>query len=99
AEAAKPAAPLPPSRIKLHAAEDVEVRIMDEKGRVLAERMIHKGEAFFVPDQKNYTLSTSDAGALKVQIDGREMPPLGEEGEPMHNIPLNSADLLEVLAE
>jgi cytoskeleton protein RodZ len=88
-----------PSRIKLHAAADVEVRIMDEKGRVLAERMIHKGEAFFVPDQKNYTMTTSDAGALKVQVDGREMPALGETGEAMHNIPLNSADLLEVLAE
>jgi cytoskeleton protein RodZ len=88
-----------PSRIKLHAAEDVEVRIMDDKGRVLAERVIHKGEAFFVPDQKDYTLTTSDAGALRVQVDGRDMPALGEPGEAMHNIPLNSSDLLEVLAE
>jgi hypothetical protein len=88
-----------PSRIKLSAAEDVEVRIMDEKGRILAERMIHRGEAFFVPDQKNYTMTTSDAGALKVQVDGRDMPALGDPGEAMHNIPLNSKDLLEVLEE
>ncbi len=89
----------PPSRIKLRAAEDTEVRIVDRLGRVLAERVIHRGEAFYVPDNRHYSLATSDAGALRVQVDGRALPPLGEAGEPMHNIPLAPAQLLQAMGE
>jgi cytoskeleton protein RodZ len=90
----KPAKVAPPSRIKLRAVSDAEVRIVDAEGRVLAERMIHRGEAFYVPDQKRYTLATNDAGALRVQVDGHEIPPLGAPGEPMHNIPLTPGELV-----
>jgi cytoskeleton protein RodZ len=108
-EAAKPdvAAPVdikpvkvkPPSRIKLRATADTEVRITDGTGRVLAARMIKKGESFYVPDRQHYSLATSNAGALRLSVDGREMAPLGDSGEAMHNIPLDAGDLLQVLAQ
>ncbi|HVY12964.1 MAG TPA: RodZ domain-containing protein, partial [Alphaproteobacteria bacterium] len=101
----KPVAPPPvkavkaPSRIKLHAVSDTTVRIQDSQGHVLAERMIHRGEAFFVPDNHHYTLATTNAGALRLQVDGRSLPPLGALGEPMHNIPLDAGNLLKVVGE
>lgn len=91
------AAPPAPSRIKLRAVGDATVQIFDAFGKLIAERTIAKGEAFFVPDKAGYTLATSNAGALHVQIDGREMATLGENEEAMHNIPLNAEILQKYL--
>ncbi|MBI3420343.1 MAG: DUF4115 domain-containing protein [Proteobacteria bacterium] len=87
----------PPSRIKIRASDDTEVSILDSQGRVLTERIIHKGEAYFVPDHRHYTLSTTNAGAIRLQVDGHDMAPLGGAGEAMHNIPLDPDDLLQAL--
>jgi cytoskeleton protein RodZ len=95
APAPKPAAPV--SRIRLEAAGDTDVQIFDGDGALIAERMIHEGEAFYVPDHAGYTLATSNAGALKIQVDGHAMPALGKADEAMHNIPLNPAQLLKYL--
>ncbi|MDX1922013.1 MAG: helix-turn-helix domain-containing protein [Alphaproteobacteria bacterium] len=87
----------PPSRIKLKAVEETTVQIFDASGRMVAERVINKGEAFYVPDKAGLTLATTNAGALHMQIDGREMQPLGDPDEAMHNIPLNPDSLLKYL--
>lgn len=87
----------PPSRIKLKAVEETTVQIFDATGRMVAERVINKGEAFYVPDKAGLTLATTNAGALHMQIDGREMQPLGDPDEAMHNIPLNPDSLLKYL--
>lgn len=98
ASAAAPAQAVPsPSRIKLKAKSETMVRIFDAKGKLLAERVIKAGEAFYVPDHAGYTLATSNAAATVLQIDGHDMPPLGEADEAMHNIPLNPSELLEYL--
>jgi cytoskeleton protein RodZ len=64
---------------------------------MIAERVINKGEAFYVPDKAGLTLATTNAGALHMQIDGKEMQPLGDPDEAMHNIPLNPDSLLKYL--
>ncbi len=86
-----------PSRIKLKAVDETTVQIFDSTGRMIAERVINKGEAFYVPDKAGLTLATTNAGALHMQIDGREMQPLGDPDEAMHNIPLNADSLLKYL--
>lgn len=97
ASPAKAEAVKPPSRIKVQAIQNTHVRIYDGKGRLLAERSLNTGEAFYVPDDRGYTLATDNAGMLKLQIDGRDMPPLGKADEAMHNIPLNPDELLQYL--
>lgn len=87
----------PPSRIKLKAVQETTVQIFDSTGRMVAERVINKGEAFYVPDKAGLTLATTNAGALHMQIDGREMQALGDPDEAMHNIPLNPDSLLKYL--
>lgn len=86
-----------PSRIRLQALAPITVQIFDAGGHMLASRTIAKGEAFFIPDKTNYTMATNNAGALRLQVDGRDMPPLGAMEEPMHNIPLNADELLSAL--
>lgn len=86
-----------PSRIKLKATDETTVQIFDASGRMIAERVINKGEAFYVPDKSGLTLATTNAGALHMQIDGKEMPVLGDPDEAMHNIPLNADSLLKYL--
>ncbi len=86
-----------PSRIKLKATNETTVQIFDNTGRMIAERVINKGEAFYVPDKSGFTLATTNAGALHMQIDGREMQQLGDTDEAMHNIPLNADSLLKYL--
>lgn len=85
------------SRIRLEALEDTTVQIFDAEGGLIAERNIRAGEAFFVPDKSGYTLATGNAGAIRLQVDGYTMPPIGVEDEAMHNIPLNPALLLKYL--
>lgn len=85
------------SRIRLQATDSITVQIFDAKGHMLAERQIAKGEAFFVPDNADYTMATSNAGAMRVQVDGRELPPLGARDEAVHNIPLNADELLNAM--
>jgi cytoskeleton protein RodZ len=85
------------SRIRLQAQDSMTVQIFDAGGRMLAERTIGKGEAFFVPDNADYTMATSNAGAMRLQVDGRELPPLGGPEEAVHNIPLNADELLNAM--
>jgi hypothetical protein len=89
--------PAPPSRIKLRATDETSVQIFDAFGKMIAERVINRGEAFYVPDKAGYTFATSNAGALRLQIDGREMQPIGDSDEPMHNIPLQAESLKKIL--
>ena len=86
-----------PSRIKLKATEETTVQIFDATGRMIAERVINKGEAFYVPDKAGLTLATTNAGGLHMQIDGKELQALGNTDEAMHNIPLNADSLLKYL--
>ena len=86
-----------PSRIKLKATDETTVQIFDASGRMIAERVINRGEAFYVPDKSGLTLATTNAGAVHMQIDGKEMQALGDPDEAMHNIPLNADSLLKYL--
>ena len=86
-----------PSRIKLKASDETTVQIFDNTGRMIAERVINKGEAFYVPDKSGFTLATTNAGALHMQIDGKEMQQLGDTDEAMHKMPLNADSLLKYL--
>jgi cytoskeleton protein RodZ len=95
--ATAPGAKPPPSRIKLRATGETTVQIFDSFGKMIAERVINKGEAFYVPDKPGYTLATTNAGGLKIQVDGRDMPALGGKDEAMHNIPLSADNLLKYL--
>jgi cytoskeleton protein RodZ len=93
-EAEVAAAPPARSRIILQATSESFIRVTDAEGAVLIEKLLLMGEIYRVPNREGLVLDTGNAGALKILVDGRPAPSLGEDGEIRRNIPL-SPDTLE----
>lgn len=82
--------------VVLTATEDVWVKIYDKATRTSAKIGILKtGESFAVPaDPPGLQLWTGKAGALKVTVGGKLLPPLGGPVETVRDVSLAGADLL-----
>ena len=80
----------------LTAIEDVWIKVYDRATKASAKIGILKtGESFAVPaDTPGLLLWTGKAGALKVSVGGRELPPLGGPVETVRDVSLAGIDLL-----
>lgn len=85
-------------RITLRATEDCYVRIRDlwtETGpKVIFEQTLTKGETYKVPNRGGLWLRAGNAGGLIVEIDGKEIGPLGRPGDTADSVPLTAAKLI-----
>jgi cytoskeleton protein RodZ len=85
-------------RITLRATEDCYVRIRDlwtETGpKVIFEQTLTKGETYKVPNRGGLWLRAGNAGGLIVEIDGKEIGPLGRPGDTADRVPLTAAKLI-----
>lgn len=81
------------TRVVLAATEDswIQVRAGSD---LIATRLLRKGERFQVPEQDGLTLMVGNAGGLRIQVDGRTLPPLGGKGEVRRGIALEADRLL-----
>jgi cytoskeleton protein RodZ len=83
------------TRISLRATEDCYVRIRDiwsDGGpKVIFEQTLMKGESYRVPNRGGLQLRAGNAGALIVEIDGKELGALGKPGD--------TADRVSLMAE
>ncbi len=82
------------SRVVIRAAADdcwIQVREMD--GQLLASKLLHRGEAFSVPNRPGLTLTAGNAGALAISVDGKTLPPLCAIGQVRRDISLDPAKL------
>ena len=77
--------------IVLGAKADVWLRVRNDSGQTLLERILHKGETWKVTDQRGLRLSTGNAGDTIVSIDGVTWPSLGSTGGVQHDLPLDAA--------
>ena len=77
--------------IVLGAKADVWLRVRNENGQTLLERILHKGEIWKTPDQRGLRLSTGNAGDTIVSIDSATWPSLGSTGGVQHDLPLDAA--------
>ncbi|HUB95010.1 MAG TPA: helix-turn-helix domain-containing protein [Stellaceae bacterium] len=68
-----------PSRITLRAIKDcwIQVRDSDAAQTVVAQRILHAGDSYRVPDSKGLMLKTGNATGLQVLVDNKPAPPLG----------------------
>lgn len=90
-EATQPAAA--GNRIEMRASTDSWVLVRDANGDMIMTRVMTPGDSYQVPDEPGLTLFTGNAGGLEVLVDGRAVPPLGQQGEVIRNISLDP-DLL-----
>jgi len=85
-----PAAVQPTPHIVLGAKADTWLMVQNSEGRSLLARILHEGETWPVPDETGLRLSTGNAGATIVWIDGTALPTLGNSGGVRHDIPLDA---------
>jgi len=86
--------PEPPSRVVLRATATSWVESRDANGKRVFSRLLKKGETYNVPGRSGITLSTGNAGALDVFVDGQAIGPLGPVGAVRRDVLLEPTALL-----
>lgn len=96
AEGAEPMALVPDggANIVIHATNDSWIQIRAGDGEVLLSRVLSAGESYAVPDRAGLTMVTGNAGAIRVSVNGRTTPPLGEAGGVRRDIELTAEALM-----
>lgn len=80
--------------VRLKANQDVWVRLSEQDGTVLVEKILSKGEDLIAPESDGVSLMTNNAAGLSVYVDGKAVNALGAEGEIIENIALEQEKLL-----
>ena len=89
--AAAPAAPV--GHVTLHANQDSWVQIQSSDGVTVMARTLRAGDSYTVPDRPGLRLTTGNAGALEILVDGQIAPPIGQIGAVRRNVALDPARL------
>ena len=93
------AAPIPKDvRVVVEAKDDSWVEIRSRNRDVVISQVFKAGDRFLVPDQRGLALSTGNAGALRIYLDGKPLPDLGKKAQVRKNISLNPRDLKRMRA-
>src|SRR5690606_7324452 len=87
--AAPPQAAMAQTRLVLEALQSSWVEIKDAKGIVLFTNILKEGQLLPIPDQEGVTLTTGNAGGLRVILDGQALQPLGKNNEVKRGVVLD----------
>lgn len=80
-------------RIVIRATGDSWTQVRDANGNIVFSRILRAGETYNVPDRPGLTMSTGNAGALDVKVDGNAAPALGRPGMVERGIALDPEKL------
>ncbi len=70
------------------------IQIRDDiAGELLLTRLLRAGDHYEVPDRKGLKLSTGNAGALEILVDGKTVPSIGGAGDVRRNVALDAGKL------
>lgn len=84
----------PVSRIVIVAKSHSWLQVRDDIGNeMLVTRLLRTGDRYEVPDQPGLRLSTGNAGALEILVDGEVVPPIGPEGSVRRDVVLDPEKL------
>lgn len=71
------------------------IEIKDERGAVVLSRLLKAGQSIDVPNRPGLELTTGNAGALVVSVNGVRLPALGRDRAVLRRISLDPENLLE----
>lgn len=91
------AARMPEIVLEANMATWLEVR--DASGRILFSRDLQAGDSYRAVDEPGLSVSTSDAGAVNLHLDGELQGTLGETGAALDNIALDARRIDTALAD
>jgi cytoskeleton protein RodZ len=77
------------ARIILRAKGDTHIEVRDSDGTVFINRNLKEGDVYRVPNVPGLSLSTTNAGAVAVEMDGQIMGRAGAENETAGDINLD----------
>ncbi len=78
------------SRIVINAANDSWVEVASKNQDIVFAKLLRAGESYRVPDEAGLVLSTGNAGALRVTVDGVPVPALGALGAVRRGVALDA---------
>lgn len=81
------------SRVTIEALKPSWVQIMDKKENVLFKKVLQPGEKYNVPSGPGLFLTTSNAGGLRLSVDGLAVQGVGGEGEIVRGVSLEPSEL------
>ncbi len=84
-----PSPPVVSTRLMLRSKSGGWVQVRERQGSVLLNRVMRPGETWPVPMKPQLLLTTSNAGAMELLVDGVAAPPLGPVGAMRRDIPLD----------
>jgi cytoskeleton protein RodZ len=76
------------ARIVINAANDAWVEVSNKNKDLVFAKLLRAGESYRVPDEEGLWLSTGNAGALRLTVDGVPVPALGTMGAVRRNVAL-----------
>lgn len=82
------------STMELRVTEESWVEITNDEGATVVRQILKPGAVFIVPDDKNLTLATGNAGGLAVYIDGKKIGALGKSSQVRRGIALKAASFV-----
>jgi cytoskeleton protein RodZ len=88
AAAASAAAPSTPQTIE--ATGDSWVQVADAKGNILFSKTMHQGDTWPVPNLPGLVLTSGNAGATVIDVNGQPGSPLGSTGSVLRNFALTA---------
>jgi len=99
------AAPLPqgqvfgdvskPVRVVLRAREATRILVQGPNNRIIQNRMLQPGDSYRVPNLVGLTLTTSNAGAVQVELDGAVIGIAGKAQETAEAISLDPQSIMD----
>lgn len=82
------------SRILVRAKVNSWIQVRDETaGELLVTRLLRSGDSYAVPNRSGLRLSTGNAGALEILVDGEVVPAIGDDGAVRRNVLLDAEKL------
>jgi cytoskeleton protein RodZ len=82
-------------RVVLRAREATRILVQGPYGRVIQTRMLKPGDSYRVPNIVGLSLTTSNAGAVEIQLDGASLGVAGRNLEPAEALSLDPQSIID----
>jgi cytoskeleton protein RodZ len=69
------------ARVVLRMKQSARVLVQGDDGTIFINRTLNAGDSYMVPNQTGLTLTTADAGAVEIDLDGAAMGTAGASGQ------------------
>ena len=83
----------PQEGIILNIIKNSWIEIRDKKGNTMLSRVLKAGDQYFVPDRPDLTISIGNAAGVEIEVNGKKLRQLGEQGKVLRRLPLDAGYL------